>query len=198
MAEKDEKWELPERFRISKKDRTAEMDAMLQANDIEQIELREKIASPFQATTPRERERSNALILIGEYRSFKKLTDPQRDEYASALATNGFYELAARKASSRELKVEFKAIHKALHIPDEEWCGHGRAHAYAERHVFSLTLNADVALMRCGMCDYRNAKDTPDFVLKARSRRSQLRARYTGLKPLEAKAAMEADGILKR
>lgn len=192
MAEKDEKWELPERFRISKKDRTAEMEAMLLANDAEQLELREKIASPFQATTPRERERSNALILIGEFRNFKKLTEEQRDEYASALATSGFFELAARKAASSELKREFKAIHKALHIPDDEWCGHGRAHAYAERHVFSLLLNADVALMRCGMCDYRNAKDAPDFVLQARSKRAEIRQKYSGLHPMEAKKLMEA------
>lgn len=202
-VENGEKWELPKRFRITKEDRTAEMEDMLRQSDEMQGELRMLIASPFIAAVPSERQRARARIIVDEWLQLRindlsEIGVEKTEEYAAALAELGFYKEAASISTSEDIVAEHEAIHRALELPDDEWCEHGRARAVAVKKVFSPSRNAEVELMRCGECGYLNAGRVPQFVADARSRRTEIRQRYGGLKPLEAKTRMEADGVLER
>jgi hypothetical protein len=196
-----EKWHLPERYRIDQKDRTPHMERLLELSNEQQKELAEKYASPFLSITPADKQRARASVLIGEFKASKRAksntTRVEREQLAEAYATVGLYAEAVRMAPTKKLKAEYQAVYESLYIPDSVWCEDGRAFAYAEKDIFSIKGNCYVSLMRCGKCGFRNAKDTPSFVTVARKRRAGIRAKYSGLSPLEAKRQMEADGVIK-
>lgn len=192
----DEKWQLPDALRVDLD--TSASKALLEQAEAKQEEWRAEYGQPFLRLTPRQKHRQRALILVEEYGLVgpENLTPEQRDEYAEALATLGKFGNAIAVCSSPERAAMWADIGRAIVQPDDGDCGHGIRRQVAEAEVFSLRHNADVVVMRCTECGFMNAKPAPDFLVNARARRQEIRAKYTGLTPLEAKERMVADGVI--
>lgn len=193
MADVDkEKWRLPDSLRVDLD--TPESRLLLERSNATQAEWREQYGSPYLQVPATIKRRARSSIIVEEYRSMgtDTLTPQQRDEYAEALADIGNFAEAIDAADNPVLAKEFAESLEAILEDDGTDCGHGSQRKTAVREIFSLKHNAEVVLLRCSECGSVNAVPHPDFVLKARSQRADIRRQLSGLHPLEAKKRMSS------
>lgn len=182
----DQKWPIPEKFRVSAKLTDEAAFALLQQCDAEQRALAERINAPFTRNTPQERIRSTAPLAIRGLLAVKRKTPEQREMLAEAYAALGRYDLAA--STSKLHAKHYKAIWDAVFRDDADWCKHPPKHRFVKENIFSVRHGREVALLKCNACGMLNAADTPDDLSAQSAYHRQFRGATKGMTIADARA----------
>lgn len=162
---------IPKNLRVSTNKNDSEAFARLIASDKFQKELAEKFQ--IKAETPKERERSRALIVVQTLSdSFLKLTLDQIEQLAEAYATLGEYKIAKELTLNSDRKAEYFKLWDAVFLPDNQWCQHPERHKFIKDYIFSVKENREMPLLACNVCGIWNVLDAPETLEDARRKRA--------------------------
>lgn len=211
----NEKWELPERLRITNP------DVLTRANALA-AELAVRVASPFGRLSPQEQERASAALMAdhlkkdlervnlqiteivlvdGRDSQSRKLTELLEARYhisrrlAEAYVSIGRFDLAAEIDPRPESRDEYVEILEAINRDDGEWnceCAPGRD--FIKREVFSLKHNRMMPMRKCSGCGEMNVAPLPVHIAEQRAHRARARELVADKSPEEAKAILSREG----
>ena len=182
MQNDDEKWHIPELYRVSldASDETAYQN-LLNA-DIEQAKLAEIMNSPFLDHTPLERERAKAFItleMLLKTASMQELTDEQTEMLAQAYACIGRYDKAA---NTTHLHTDhYRQYWGAIFKPDLSWCAHNYNAAYIKEYIYSFKHECEMPMMCCNICGFLNARNAPATVAALNDSTHRLSGKTAGM-----------------
>lgn len=172
----EEKWKIPKAYRITPELATEKERELLAASDAQQKEWAEN----FDISSPQERMRANARILIDTLESLPELSDGQREILAENYAVLGRYDLAAQTTSSAEKNAIYNKYRQAVWSDESEWCNHTEKHKYIKENIYSVKLGEDAPLLACNVCDMWNVAPPPKILTDAKKKRAAHRAAMKG------------------
>ncbi len=214
-----ERWELPERLRITDPDVLAQSEQM-------RADLSKRVQSPFAHLSQDETERHNAGIMAthlegerqhlqeqinevfngqlpGELYEFTAAHHATSSRLAETYATLGRYDLAAETTPDEARRAEYIEILEAINRPDDEWncqCAPGKD--FIKRDIVTPDGQRKV-LRSCSGCGELNIVPIPKHLAQQRAHRTNARQMTIGMSKEDATAHLRSIGhttqrLLKR
>ena len=181
MNSDDQKWKIPEKYRVSLDMTDEAAFALLQKCDEQQKEWSKTFNTPLSLGSPLEKARAKAVIEIeamSNLASVRAFTDEEAEIFAEHCAVIGRYDLAAFHSTTQ--KDEYEKIWQALFLPDDEWCEHVAKHKFVRANIFSVKHGKEMPLLACNICGTYNVADLPEEIEAARAKRSTVREAAAG------------------
>lgn len=204
-----EKWELPERLRLTNPDVLAQSEQM-------RADLSKRAQSPFAHLSPHDAERHNAGIIAthleGELqhlneelgRAITTYADDRLNELleaqkavsarlAESYATLGRYDLAAQTTPHQEQRKEYVEILEAINRPDDEWCPCAPGRDHIKRDI-TLPDGQRKVLRACSGCGGMNVVPIPAHLAQQRAHRAKARQSTEGMSMEDATNHLRSKG----
>jgi hypothetical protein len=218
----EERWELPEPLQV------ALNPELLAKAEAKQEERRRRTASPYANLSPQEFEYARALRMVAELsldlartnqtihrlvisdpdnrlEEYEAARDKQLGQLAEAYAITGRYDEALKYEPDPVLRAEYLATLTAIFREDDETCEHDAKFSFVEKEVWSIRHDRRMYLICCaavlpegGTCGFRNVTLLSDELSRQREHRARALQIAGGMKPADAKRALEAAGHTTR